>query len=134
MRYNYLRGPGGRFRNPYDHGLKKNCSDFLINGYNEDTEYVENTVEPQEGFGMMQMSRGSNHLQNGLHANGNGHVAINVDPTNTKNHDHEHQNQRSDHVHSAHCSHGRAKTENVPLGLGLGLGGRNASSRGGAAS
>ncbi|KAK7265604.1 hypothetical protein RJT34_33226 [Clitoria ternatea] len=27
-----VRGPGGRFRNPYDHGIKKNCSDFMING------------------------------------------------------------------------------------------------------
>ncbi|XP_024631328.1 protein S-acyltransferase 24 [Medicago truncatula] len=42
-RYSYLKGPDGRFRNPYDHGIKKNCSDFLINGYNEDLEYVEET-------------------------------------------------------------------------------------------
>ncbi|KAK7310738.1 hypothetical protein RJT34_08434 [Clitoria ternatea] len=38
MRYGDLRGPGGKFINPYDHGIKKNCSDFLINGYNEDVE------------------------------------------------------------------------------------------------
>ncbi|KAK7301657.1 hypothetical protein RJT34_12527 [Clitoria ternatea] len=38
MRYSDLRGPGGRFRNPYDHGIKKDYSNFLINGYNKDVE------------------------------------------------------------------------------------------------
>ena len=42
-RYSYLTGPDGSFRNPYDHGIKKNCSDFLINGYNEDLEFVVET-------------------------------------------------------------------------------------------
>ncbi|XP_058069557.1 probable protein S-acyltransferase 23 isoform X1 [Magnolia sinica] len=37
-RYNYLRGPEGRFRNPYNHGCRKNCTDFLIHGYNNDDE------------------------------------------------------------------------------------------------
>lgn len=36
MRYGYLRGPDGRFRNPYNHGCWKNCSDFFINGYTDD--------------------------------------------------------------------------------------------------
>ncbi|KAK1276166.1 putative S-acyltransferase [Acorus gramineus] len=35
-RYGYLRGPEGRFRNPYNHGCRKNCSDFLIHGYTND--------------------------------------------------------------------------------------------------
>ncbi|KAL4179999.1 hypothetical protein AMTRI_Chr13g123000 [Amborella trichopoda] len=35
-RYAYLRGPDGRFRNPYNHGCWKNCTDFLIHGYNDD--------------------------------------------------------------------------------------------------
>ncbi|KAK1300060.1 putative S-acyltransferase [Acorus calamus] len=35
-RYGYLRGPEGRFRNPYNHGCWKNCSDFLIHGYTND--------------------------------------------------------------------------------------------------
>ncbi|KAJ4842888.1 Protein S-acyltransferase 24 [Turnera subulata] len=117
LRYSYLRGPGGHFRNPFDHGLKKNCSDFLINGYNEDVEYVEDSIH-SEGIGMMQMARNSN-LQNGdAHshlANGNGHVAINLE-----------NKQRQGHAHSAHCSHsnqGKSKTEGgVPLGLGIGLG------------
>ncbi|KAK1567585.1 hypothetical protein Q3G72_013894 [Acer saccharum] len=36
IRYGYLRGTDGRFRNPYNHGCQKNCSDFLINGYTND--------------------------------------------------------------------------------------------------
>ncbi|KAJ6992523.1 hypothetical protein D5086_012294 [Populus alba] len=119
LRYSYLRGPGGRFRNPYDRGCKKNCSDFLINGYNEDVDYNEDSPH-SEGIGMMHMSRNSN-LQNGdahsHHMNGNGHVAINV---NSENKIHQ------GHVHSAHCSHdhqGKPRTDSAPLGLGgLGLG------------
>ncbi|KAG6771360.1 hypothetical protein POTOM_022711 [Populus tomentosa] len=119
LRYSYLRGPGGRFRNPYDRGCKKNCSDFLIHGYNEDVDYNEDSPH-SEGIGMMHMSRNSN-LQNGdahsHHMNGNGHVAINV---NSENKIHQ------GHVHSAHCSHdhqGKPRTDSAPLGLGgLGLG------------
>ncbi|CAN6458872.1 unnamed protein product [Victoria cruziana] len=37
-RYGYLRGPDGRFRNPYNHGIRKNCMDFLIQGYTDDRE------------------------------------------------------------------------------------------------
>ncbi|KAF8012104.1 hypothetical protein BT93_I0281 [Corymbia citriodora subsp. variegata] len=118
MRYSYLKGPGGRFRNPYDHGFKKNCSDFLINGYNEDVEYVEDSTH-SEGIGMMHMTRTSN-LQNGdVHSHQpaeNGHIAINVGSTSSNSH--------HGHVHSSHCSHnhGKTKSDNVPLGLGLGLG------------
>lgn len=35
-RYSYLRGPDGRFRNPYNRGFRKNCTDFLINGQTSD--------------------------------------------------------------------------------------------------
>lgn len=95
LRYNYLRGPGGQFRNPYDHGCKKNCSDFLINGYSEDVEYVEESVQA-EGIGMMNIPNNSN-LQNGSHhINGNGHIAINVNSKRINSH--------HGHVHSAHCS------------------------------
>ncbi|KAL9398462.1 hypothetical protein Peur_007423 [Populus x canadensis] len=119
LRYSYLRGPGGRFRNPYDHGCKKNCSDFLINGYNEDVDYNEDSPH-SEGIGMMHMSRNSN-LQNGdahsHHMNGNGHVAINVNSENKI---------PQGHVHSSHCNHnhqGKPRTDSAPLGLGgLGLG------------
>ncbi|XP_015892573.1 probable protein S-acyltransferase 23 isoform X2 [Ziziphus jujuba] len=38
IRYGYLRGPDGRFRNPYNHGCRKNCTDFLIQGYTDDNE------------------------------------------------------------------------------------------------
>lgn len=37
-RYSYLRGPDGRFRNPYNHGCRKNCTDFFIHGYINDDE------------------------------------------------------------------------------------------------
>ncbi|KAK4369249.1 hypothetical protein RND71_013041 [Anisodus tanguticus] len=112
MRYSYLRGPGGRFRNPYDHGCKKNCSDFLINGYNEDIEYVEESV-PSEGIGMMQIPHSSS-MQNG-----NGHHVININNNS--------QNSHQGHVHSAHCSHNvKSRTDSVPVGLGVGLG-RNAA-------
>lgn len=35
-RYEYLRGPDGRFRNPYNHGWWKNCADFLLLGHTDD--------------------------------------------------------------------------------------------------
>ncbi|KAF8393113.1 hypothetical protein HHK36_021354 [Tetracentron sinense] len=116
MRYSYLRGPGGRFRNPYDHGIRKNCSDFLINGYNEDVECIEDPAH-SEGIGMMQMARNSN-LQNGEnhshHTNGNGHVSIDVDSKNTRPH--------HGHVHSSQCNHNNhGKSNGIPLGLGIGL-------------
>ncbi|XP_057788022.1 probable protein S-acyltransferase 23 [Salvia miltiorrhiza] len=38
IRYGYLRGPDGRFRNPYNHGCWKNCSDFVVHGYTDDDE------------------------------------------------------------------------------------------------
>lgn len=113
MRYSYLKGPGGRFRNPYDHGCKKNCSDFLISGYNEDIECSEESVQSEE-IGMVHMTRNSTP-QNGFghshhQTNGNNSHVINVN-NNTKAH--------QVHVHSSQCSHG--KSEAVPLGLGLGL-------------
>ncbi|MQL94559.1 hypothetical protein Taro_027210 [Colocasia esculenta] len=37
-RYAYLRGPDGRVRNPYNHGCRKNCTEFLIHGYIKDEE------------------------------------------------------------------------------------------------
>ena len=106
LRYSYLRGPGGRFRNPYDLGCKRNCSDFLLKGYNEDIECQEEDTTPrQEGISMMQMQRSSN-LQNG-----NGHVAIDVNPIH---------NSQSGHVHSSKCSHSlssKPKSDSVPLSL-----------------
>ncbi|KAK9134174.1 hypothetical protein Syun_013504 [Stephania yunnanensis] len=45
IRYGYLRGPDGRFRNPYNHGCRKNCSDFLINGYTNDDEIAWPTLQ-----------------------------------------------------------------------------------------
>lgn len=120
MRYSYLRGPNGGFRNPYDHGIRKNCSDFLINGYNEDVECVEQPIH-SEGIGMTPMNRninlqdGENHSRH-TNSNGNGHVSIDVDSKSTRPHGHK---------HSSHCNHNHGKTDGVPLGLGLGLGRNN---------
>ncbi|KAG1363979.1 Protein S-acyltransferase 24 [Cocos nucifera] len=117
MRYSYLRGPGGRFRNPYDHGIRKNCSDFLVNGYNEDFECPEE-ASPSEELGMIQMTRSPN-LQNGeghsQHGSSNGHVCIDVHSKNARSHG---------HVNSSQCNH-NDKPDGVPLGLGLGLGRNN---------
>ncbi|KAH0450729.1 hypothetical protein IEQ34_021421 [Dendrobium chrysotoxum] len=127
MRYSYLRGPGGKFRNPYDHGVRKNCSDFLIKGYNEDIEVAEQNLHSEE-MSMIQMTNvvSQQNVENQAnHANGNGHVCIDVDSRgSTRTHG---------HVHTSKCSHGKISTNGssskgsrVPFGLGLGLGlGRN---------
>ncbi|XP_047307821.1 protein S-acyltransferase 24-like [Impatiens glandulifera] len=137
MRYNYLRGPGGRFRNPFDHGIKKNCSDFLIKGYNVDVEYNDDEEDPtqrddeedptqrndeEEGsIGMVPMSSRGSNLQNGngnshnqSNASNNGQAVININNS---------RKTSQNHVHSSQCSHSNhSKSENVPVGLGAGLG------------
>ncbi|RDX76551.1 putative protein S-acyltransferase 23, partial [Mucuna pruriens] len=47
-RYDYLRGPDGRFRNPYNHGCWKNCTDFLFLGYTNDDDIAWPPL--QQGF------------------------------------------------------------------------------------
>ncbi|XP_024965595.1 protein S-acyltransferase 24-like isoform X5 [Cynara cardunculus var. scolymus] len=101
MRYSYLRGPGGRFRNPYDHGCRKNCSDLFINGYNEDIELIEETSQ-SDGIDMMPMSRNS-HQQNGTSdamAGGHPHQP------NGNTHFIDVSKNSKTHVHSSSCSHG----------------------------
>lgn len=119
MRYSYLRAPTGGFRNPYDHGARKNCSEFLIKGYNEDNEFVE-VPALSEGIGMIPMTRNTN-LQNGdnhsHHTNGNGHVCVDVDSKNTR--------PQGGHKHCTSSHNHHAKTDGFPLGLGLGLGRSN---------
>ncbi|XP_074281192.1 protein S-acyltransferase 24 isoform X2 [Silene latifolia] len=114
MRYSYLKGPNGRFRNPFDHGVRKNCSDFLVSGYNEDVRIEESVND--EGIGMMPMCRDSN-MHTGLayppQTNGNGNVSVNVNSLNTQ----------VGHAHSqCNHQHNHARTNSAPLGLGLGLG------------
>lgn len=43
-RFSYLRGPDGRFYNPYNHGWRRNCSDFLVHGYTRDDEVVPSSI------------------------------------------------------------------------------------------
>ncbi|KAG4140988.1 hypothetical protein ERO13_D06G050900v2 [Gossypium hirsutum] len=108
MRYSYLKGPGGRFRNPYDHGCWKNCSDFLIKGYNEDIQVIEDAAH-SEGIGMVQMTR-----ENGSLGNKNGHIAINVNSSKTNTH--------QGHLHSSQCTYSKLETESGTVGLGHGSG------------
>lgn len=129
MRYSYLRGPGGKFRNPYDHGVCKNCSDFLIKGYNEDIEVAEQNLISEE-MNMIQMTNvvSQNGEKQASLANGNGHVCIDVDSKGSP--------RVHGHVHTSKCSHGNSSTNSsssnnskgsrVPFGLGLGLGRNNA--------
>ncbi|KAK1292471.1 S-acyltransferase TIP1 [Acorus calamus] len=121
MRYNYLRGPGGRFRNPYDHGFKRNCYEFLINGYNEDVERMDQpSTTHLDEIRMLPMTRTTNTQNEDIHSsiangNGGGHVSIEVDTKGTT--------RPQGHVHSANCNHNSdGKTDGVPLGLGFGLG------------
>lgn len=112
MRYNYLRGPGGRFRNPYDHGIHRNCCEFLVKGYNEDVERQEESVHA-DGIGMMQLSGNRNGEVTSRCNNTNGHVCVNVDCTDPRS---------PGHIHSSQSNHNHGKTDSAPLGLGLGLG------------
>lgn len=118
MRYSYLRGAGGKFWNPYDHGIRKNCSDFFIKGYHEDIERGPDhrTAGPasdeESTAGMIQMT----HT-----ANGNDQAQL-----------HQHHCHANGHGCKGHSqSGGKGKPEaghGAPVGLGLGLGlglGRN---------
>ncbi|XP_047939301.1 LOW QUALITY PROTEIN: protein S-acyltransferase 24-like [Salvia hispanica] len=128
LRYSYLRGPDGRFRNLFDHGCKKNCTDFLINGYSEDIEHAEESGE-SEGIRMINMTQDANHTNGVSHShqpNGNGHILIDVNKIS---------NAHQGHIHSSQCSHSPSHSQrhsqihtdsHVPAGLDVGLG-RNVS-------
>ncbi|ERN14295.1 hypothetical protein AMTR_s00033p00182370 [Amborella trichopoda] len=135
MRYSYLRGPGGRFRNPYDHGVHQNCSDFLINGFNEDREYIERLASSSEVGGIQMGSLGiSRNIENESHDQRGGHVSEDLELRRERSHGyvngHEHAPGRG-HAHTSQCSHNHGKVEAVPLGLGLGLGRGNSGQRNG---
>ncbi|KAG4113184.1 hypothetical protein ERO13_D13G207600v2 [Gossypium hirsutum] len=87
MRYSYLRGADGQLRNPYDHGCWKNCSDFMINGYNEDVPIAEDSANSEE-TGMIQIPRDSNLQNSNSHAptDRNGHIAVHVNSSNINAH------------------------------------------------
>ncbi|KAL0427271.1 UNVERIFIED_CONTAM: protein S-acyltransferase 24 [Sesamum latifolium] len=114
MRYDYLRGPGDQFHNPYDHGCKNNCSDFLIKGYSEDIELIDAPSTEHEGIGMIQPDCGNITNDNiGLshQTNGNGHLVIDVNISKHDGYNHSSRCCIHDHSHSR-------KTESGPLGLG----------------
>ncbi|KAJ1278231.1 hypothetical protein BS78_04G063400 [Paspalum vaginatum] len=121
LRYSYLRGPGGRFRNPYDHGVRKNCSDFLLKGYNEDTEAAAQTLQPDEEMVSVHMTRSTvsqNDESIPVHVNGTEN-----DSTDLQGH------SKSHHQSPSKCCNQSKKSERTPLGLGLGPGRNNPSSR-----
>uniref|UniRef100_A0ACD5Z8H6 Uncharacterized protein n=1 Tax=Avena sativa TaxID=4498 RepID=A0ACD5Z8H6_AVESA len=121
MRYSYLRGPGGRFRNPFDHGVRKNCSDFLLNGYHEDVERLQQTSHADEEIGMIQMT-------SAVPQNGEGHSHHDGNDTDHACADsHANSNSHSQGGPSKCCDHSK-KNDKTPFGLGLGLG-RNSASR-----
>ncbi|KAL1193991.1 putative protein S-acyltransferase 23 [Cardamine amara subsp. amara] len=43
-RFSYLRGADGRFYNPYNHGWRRNCTDFFVHGYTRDDEVVPSSI------------------------------------------------------------------------------------------
>ena len=108
-RYSYLKGPGGLFRNPYDHGIHKNCSDFWIKGYNEDVELPEQ-IPPSEEMGMIQMTRSTDSQNGESHSHQSNNVNVCVDGQSKSSRTHGHVN---------------GKNDRAPHGLGLGVG-RNA--------
>ena len=112
MRYSYLRGPSGRFRNPYDHGVRKNCSEFLLKGYHEDIENTVQTLQSDEEMGPIQMR--SPVSQNGEsippHVIGTGHGSTNS-----------HASSKSHRQSPSKCCDQSKKSDGTPLGLGLGL-------------
>ncbi|RZS08897.1 hypothetical protein BHM03_00039931 [Ensete ventricosum] len=117
-RYSYLKGPGGWFRNPYDHGIQKNCSDFLIKGYSEDVELTEQ-IPPSEETGMIQMTRSmdSQMGENHSHQSNNVNVCIDGQSKSSRTHG---------HVNPSKCCNNNGKNDRAPRGLGLAVG-RNAS-------
>ncbi|XP_078443252.1 ankyrin repeat family protein with DHHC zinc finger domain-containing protein [Wolffia australiana] len=92
MRYGYLQGPGGRFRNPFDRGIRANCRDFFLLGHNLDDEL------PLSAPAAVQMSGGPQ-------VNGS---AASLDTVNAVCCNNHHHQKKSD--------------AGAPLGLGLGLG------------
>ncbi|CAM6119554.1 unnamed protein product [Calypogeia fissa] len=119
MRYNYLKGVDGRFKNVYDHGIRKNCSEFLLTGFSSDVE-VNSTSHVENRGGLIQMME---HLPgHRVHSSGNAaaqdqgnlNVASAVGSLGHAGAGH--------HVHSAGCKHNHAQGSSAPVGLGLGLG------------
>lgn len=115
-RYSYLKGPGGHFRNPYNHGCRKNCTDFFIQGYNNDVEITWQPLQP-DGIGVIEMSGHgacSNAACSAKSVNVQGQTSGEINSGDAKV-----------NIHSSHCNYNHGQTEEVPLGLGLGLGRSN---------
>ncbi|GBG61551.1 hypothetical protein CBR_g22348 [Chara braunii] len=109
-RYTYLRGPDGRFLNPFDRGCSKNCGDFLLHGVTEDVmvswlprnnmlvPHIQRDLGSKEGIGGV---GGASAMSNGGPCAGGSGGA---------NHGHSHAHGLT-HGHSA----------SVPMGLAVGI-------------
>ena len=103
VRYSYLKGPDGHFHNPYDHGCRKNCSDFLIKGYQEDVEVMvlpqQNSSFQQNGVNLQmgEISRSPSNLPSSSSSSSA------VSSNGTKAHYHQHSSSciHSNHGHSS---------------------------------
>ena len=103
MKYSYLKAPNGQFHNPYDHGCRKNCSDFLIKGYQEDVEVMvlpqQNSSFQQNGVNLQmgEISRSPSNLPSSSSSSSA------VSSNGTKAHYHQHSSSciHSNHGHSS---------------------------------
>ncbi|KAK6945895.1 Ankyrin repeat [Dillenia turbinata] len=69
LRYGYLHGRDGRFHNPYNHGCRKNCSDFLIHGYTNDDDIAWPPLQQVTTPPLCLMFRRENYLKGYLALN-----------------------------------------------------------------
>ena len=103
MKYSYLKAPNGRFYNPYDHGCRKNCSDFLIKGYQEDIEVTvlpqQNSSAQQNGVNLQmgQISRSPSNLPSSSASSS----AASSNGTKAHYHQHSSSCSHSNHGHSS---------------------------------
>lgn len=122
LRYGYLKGADGRFRNPYDSGCRKNCADFLLNGYNEDIEVPWEPIQQHGGV-----------VQMGDRSVAAGAVGASLGGVPGQSSSSVANGLRNHHVHSSTCSHNHQSHSSggsLPLGLGnLGLPGHGSRDR-----
>ncbi|XP_002969220.2 protein S-acyltransferase 24 [Selaginella moellendorffii] len=126
-RYVYLRGPDGLFFNPYDHGFWKNCSNFLLLGYNEDIEQAwqplkQNESDPAAAAAVAATIEMAEQTP-GILSSGGGHATR---CSHNHHHHHHHQNQQNQqqqlkNEQQQDYRNGQGNSSSAPAGLGIGL-------------
>lgn len=120
MRYNYLKSTDGRFKNVYDHGIRKNCSEFWLTGFSSDLEVSSASPRANRGglIQMMEHPPGHNSNAHHAHAHNNGSTVVQDQGVKSASGGGSHH-----HVHGAGCQHSHGQGGGpAPVGLGLGLG------------